>query len=427
MTKIFLSYRRVDTGHTARLLYGHLDDHFGEDVLFLDAFDIDTVGPGFNFVESLTKTVRSCAAVLALIGPDWLGKNEEGGRLVETEDDFVRVALRVAYEANKAIIPILVDGTRMPSPADLPADISFLSEQPAILLTDETFDEDLKRLIDSIHALRAAAMATQPLTAKPGLHIAYGHRTNIGKVRKENQDTVFAKTYSLPLDEVGLFIVADGMGGHADGKQASQLAATTVAKYMEEHVIQPLKQSPNPDSLVMIERLIHDAVHMANQEVVTHQPDGGSTMTAALLFRNMVYMGHVGDSRAYLVHREGLEQVTRDHSLVQRLVELGQLTQEQAQYYPQRNVLFRAVGQADELEVDVVTYQLPDNAGLFLCSDGVWNLVRDKDIHGLVQQHGDNVQAAVDALVDLANERGGTDNISAVLVRVTDEDAADED
>ena len=132
---------------------------------------------------------------------------------------------------------------------------------------------------------------------------------------------------------------------------------------------------------------------------------------------DLAYVVHVGDSRVYLVTKDGLEQVTRDHSLVRRLIELNQLTEEEAADHPQKNVLYRAIGQSESLEVDAITRRLPPNSRLLLCSDGLWNQVDDKEIGEIVMTH-DNPQEACDKLVALANTRGGTDNITTILLMI---------
>jgi protein phosphatase len=132
---------------------------------------------------------------------------------------------------------------------------------------------------------------------------------------------------------------------------------------------------------------------------------------------DLAYVVHVGDSRVYLITKDGIEQITRDHSLVQRLIELGQLTQEEAGVHNQRNVLYRALGQSDQLEVDALTRRLPPNSRLMLCSDGLWNMVNEQEVIEIAMKHS-NPQEACDKLVALANTHGGTDNITAILLQI---------
>jgi serine/threonine protein phosphatase PrpC len=131
----------------------------------------------------------------------------------------------------------------------------------------------------------------------------------------------------------------------------------------------------------------------------------------------MAYIAHVGDSRAYMITDDGIEQITRDHSLVQRLIELDQLTPEEAPDHPQRNVLYRALGQSDTLDVDAITRRLGPNARLLLCSDGLWNMVSEDAIQAVLAQNP-QPQKACEELVQMANDRGGPDNISMIIVQM---------
>jgi protein phosphatase len=134
-----------------------------------------------------------------------------------------------------------------------------------------------------------------------------------------------------------------------------------------------------------------------------------------MVIGGMAYIAHVGDSRIYLIQRDQIEQITRDHSLVQRLIELDQLTPEEARDHPQHNVLYRALGQNDSVEVDTLTRRLPKNSRLLICSDGLWNLVQDHEMVDVVRQFN-NPQEACNKLIAMANMRGGTDNITVVLL-----------
>jgi PPM family protein phosphatase len=144
---------------------------------------------------------------------------------------------------------------------------------------------------------------------------------------------------------------------------------------------------------------------------------GGTTCTAVVVLGDRAYVAHVGDSRAYMITKDGLEQITRDHSMVQRLLELGQLTPEEAATYSRRNELYRALGFKDVLEVDALSRRLPPGSRMLLCSDGLWNHVEGPEIFNIVLNHP-NPQEACNKLVALANTRGGTDNITVILLRM---------
>jgi protein phosphatase len=159
------------------------------------------------------------------------------------------------------------------------------------------------------------------------------------------------------------------------------------------------------------------AVQKANADIIAQVPDGGTTLTAVAVIGDLAYVAHVGDSRIYLVTKDSIEQITRDHSLVQRYVELKLLTPEEASVHAQKNVLYRALGQSESLEVDALTRRLPPNSKLMLCSDGLWNLVTEEEIADIISNHS-NPQEACDKLVALANAHGGTDNITVILLRI---------
>ena len=257
-----------------------------------------------------------------------------------------------------------------------------------------------------------------------GTRFIVGQRSDVGQVRDNNQDAISSFTSVISSVEekadFGLFIVADGMGGHEDGEKASGFAARIVAKNVLNDLYLPMLADTYGGSSdhQPVTEVLKQAVQKANDHISVHVPDGGTTVTSVTIVGNMAYIAHVGDSRAYLINRDGIEQLTRDHSLVQRLIELGQLTPEEAVEHPQRNVLYRAIGQGDVLDVDALTRQLLPGSYLLICSDGLWNLVSNEEILSLVLNHGSNTQLACQSLVDLANERGGTDNISVIIVRI---------
>jgi protein phosphatase len=239
-------------------------------------------------------------------------------------------------------------------------------------------------------------------------------------VRTHNEDTALVITAAHDgdgaLPGVGLFVLADGMGGHQSGEVASSLAARAVAHYITHKFYLPalLGQEPDTNQPALRDVLI-DAVRAANDIVAERVPGGGTTLTCALMLDLRAYIAHVGDSRAYIVTTEGeMDQITHDHSLVDRLVELGQLTPDEAAIHPQKNVLYRAVGQGGDLEVD--TYMRTISAGekLLLCSDGLWGIVDEAKMAEIVTSSS-SLQVACEDLVVAANQAGGRDNITVIL------------
>jgi protein phosphatase len=253
--------------------------------------------------------------------------------------------------------------------------------------------------------------------------IVVGIAQHVGRVRTHNEDVLLAFQGELAgleaMPHFGLFVVADGMGGHALGERASGIAARTLAKHVLEGVLPSLLADPQGDSdRPSLAEVMEAAMAAANTAVFSGVPEGGgTTLTCALIIGEQVVLSHVGDSRAYIITPDSFEQLTRDHSLVQRLQELGQLSPAEAAIHPQRNVLYRAVGQGEGLEVDVDSRRLAPGSVLMLCSDGLWGLVPDDRIQTLIRQSA-NPQAACEALVAAANSAGGPDNITAVMVQL---------
>lgn len=268
--------------------------------------------------------------------------------------------------------------------------------------------------------------ATRPLPMETVIssrnnHLMFGQSTDVGMVRTNNQDSAlsyfFTSRSAEERPDFGLFIVADGMGGHHDGEKASAMTARIVASQVTLNIYLPILSGENDANRPPITEALISAVQKANSDVIAHVPEGGTTLTAVAVVGDLAYVVHVGDSRVYLITKDGIEQLTRDHSLVRRLIELDQITEAEAADHPQKNVLYRAIGQSESLEVDTLTRRLPPNSHLLLCSDGLWNQVESKEIIDIVLNNF-NPQEACDKLVALANTRGGSDNITAILLHV---------
>jgi PPM family protein phosphatase len=282
---------------------------------------------------------------------------------------------------------------------------------------DPTRPTPLPELSASSNAdtVRSAALSLAPK------HLVVGIAQHVGRVRSHNEDVLLCFTGELAglesMPHFGLFVVADGMGGHALGERASGIAARTVSREALNRILPFLLANPESETdRPSLLEIMEQAMNAANQAVFAGVPEGGgTTLTCALLIGEQLVLSHVGDSRAYVITPDSFEQLTRDHSLVQRLQELGQLSAAEAAVHPQRNVLYRAVGQGDGLEVDVESHRLPPGGSLLLCSDGLWGLVPNDRIQALIRQ-APSLQAACEALVAAANAAGGPDNITAVMV-----------
>jgi protein phosphatase len=262
---------------------------------------------------------------------------------------------------------------------------------------------------------------TAPNFAPETLHAAPPLRTgwlsDVGKVREHNEDALVAMTMEFEQGEIrqsiGLFAVADGMGGHEQGENASSLAARTVSDELLRQLIAPAVRGEAAS--IPLHEVLRAAVLTAHDEIRRQFPGAGTTLTAAVVLDEMLAIGHVGDSRAYLYHDGKLEQITRDHSLVARLVEMGQQSPEEAATDPRRNYLLRALGQADALEVDFQFQTFAPGSKLLICCDGLWGQVAPAALEQLLRD-GDDPQAVCRSLIRLANAAGGPDNISAVCV-----------
>lgn len=256
---------------------------------------------------------------------------------------------------------------------------------------------------------------------RPNRHVVYGVNTDIGMVRSNNQDALYAmfsvNVSAADVPDFGLFIVADGMGGHHDGEKASATASRVIGKHLVENFYLKLLNHREDADKPIISEVMNEAFHKANDAVAESVPEGGTTATAMVLLGDLAYFGHVGDSRAYILTSEGCEQITRDHSLVQRLIELDQLTPEEALTHPQRNVLYRALGQNEMLEVDTITRRVPAGSRIVLCSDGLWNEIPEFALQQIIHS-SKTPQDASDRLIQAAKDRGGRDNITAITIQI---------
>ncbi len=248
--------------------------------------------------------------------------------------------------------------------------------------------------------------------------------TDVGCVRKHNEDNL------LVDPALGLFVVADGLGGHAAGEVASQIVVDRVAEFVsqtkEKDRTWPLEYDTTlsfDGNRLKVALLLSD---QAIAEDIRRNPERetmGSTVVAGLVSHRRVTLAHVGDSRAYVLGPKGIQQVTRDHSWVAEQVAHGILTPSEARVHPFRNVITQALGNGGDLEIEVQELELGDSDRLLLCSDGLSGMVGDQQIWDIVQNASD-LQSAVESLVAAARENGGEDNITAVLVGLIDENTA---
>jgi protein phosphatase len=268
---------------------------------------------------------------------------------------------------------------------------------------------------DQLKAVSFANVALRP----PQFLIGCGQ--SVGLQRDHNEDTIFSMSSILAdgRNDVpfGLCVVADGMGGHLNGEIASAVAARTVARILINKIYTHLLEN-NPDPMEeSLQETIEHAVNEVQKNVVRYAPGGGTTLTIALILGEQVTIAHVGDSRAYFIYPDGrIQRLTKDHSLVQRMIDLEEITEAEAKNHPHRNVLLKAIGQAEPVYPDVQTHQIPKSGHLMLCSDGLWGVVAEADLYRSISSQSDPALACKE-MINLANKNGGPDNISVILVK----------
>jgi protein phosphatase len=232
--------------------------------------------------------------------------------------------------------------------------------------------------------------------------------THVGRVRKNNEDCVRV------VDDLGLLIVADGMGGHSGGEIASALAAGSIIEYLRPR----LTAATAPGE---VEGLMAEAVERAGEAIRlraaedSRLQDMGTTLVLAICRGNQIHLGHMGDSRAYLVADGTLRRLTRDHSLVGEMIESGELTPRRARRHPLRNVITRSLGGRGVSKLDQQTLNWKAEDCLLLCSDGLTNMVEEDDLLKVILRAGGELGQACRMLVEKANAKGGRDNISVIL------------
>jgi len=245
-----------------------------------------------------------------------------------------------------------------------------------------------------------------------------GVASDPGRVRDRNEDSILAlqlvlAQHGLPPLPLGLFILADGMGGHVEGQQASALAVRLAARHILNHIYLPLLvDEEGMGERAPINEVLQDSMRIAHEALLRRLPKAGTTMTLALALGDGVYIAHVGDSRAYLGEASSIRPLTRDHSMAARLLEMGSATPEEAKL--QRNILYKALGQGTEIEADMLYHDLEPGQYLLLCCDGLWDKISDEEMLDIIE-NSPIPSIACERLVDRANQNGGEDNISVIL------------
>lgn len=250
-------------------------------------------------------------------------------------------------------------------------------------------------------------------------HLSSGVAQIKGAGRSKTDDSLLLLTGSSDgnddLPDFGLFCIADGGGENSAASQASSVVVRSIGKNMAEGAILDFLEPDPSTETRSLQEMMRLAIQQANREVRGRAEGGTATLTCALVFDEQVILGHVGDSRAYLISSDKIRQITRDHSLVQELVETGTITPEEALVHPQRDVLWNAMGKAIDVKVDIHVEAIPRDGYLLLCSDGLWSVVKDEEISSLANRLS-GPQAYCEELVQQAEDTGVEDDISAIAV-----------
>ena len=244
----------------------------------------------------------------------------------------------------------------------------------------------------------------------------FGVKSDWGKVREINEDSynVIAGYPGIPVT----FIIADGMGGHNSGEIASKTAVDYVSNYILQS---PGSFLESEDLSPIVKKVMEEANTDVYKKSLEHEGDRGmgTTLIVTVVHNKKLTIGHVGDSRVYMIRDDSILRLTEDHSFIEELVKNGTLTREEAENHPNKNLITRALGCSDSIQVDTYKYDLKDDDVCVVCTDGLTNMLGEKEIKDIVLNSGDP-EIACDKLIMEANERGGEDNITVIVFRNTD-------
>lgn len=236
-------------------------------------------------------------------------------------------------------------------------------------------------------------------------------KTDIGKARQMNQDFYYV---SQKNEDMCLCILADGMGGYNGGEIASNLATNSAKEYIEEN----FDKIEHTEKEIM--NLIKYAMEYANKAVLEKSKENeeleqmGTTLEICIIYNGKAYIGHIGDSRIYRIRKNIIRRITTDHSYVEKLVKDGTITREEAFYHPKKNMLMKALGCNEAIEPDIMVKEFLQNDIILMCSDGLTNMLTEEAIYNIVQEEP---KTACEKLIKKANENGGYDNISVILIK----------
>lgn len=235
-------------------------------------------------------------------------------------------------------------------------------------------------------------------------------KSDIGRERRINEDFYYV---SEPNSKIKLYIIADGMGGYKGGEIASKVATESIKKYIYENF------ENSKVSREEIVKMIGKAIKFANTQVFeeskkkTDLEGMGTTLDVCLIYGGKLYVGHIGDSRVYRIRKNFLRRITKDHSYVQKLIEDGTITKEEAYHHPKKNMLIKALGCEESVEPDIYVKTFLANDILLMCTDGLTNMIKEDEIYNIIKE---NPEEATNKLIEKANYNGGLDNITAIVI-----------
>ena len=301
-----------------------------------------------------------------------------------------------------------------------------IAEMPTMIQQNQSMTPaEMDSTLPTVPAVQAgeATVVMRGRQRQP-LGIKVSTKSDVGRKRagKANEDNFLAVTgawqHNGQIQPFGVFVIADGMGGHANGQDASRMAIETIYQHLTENL--PQHDMPDDDLGAFLQQAIQRANQMIYHQNQKDHADMGCTMTAALVTGNEAHICNVGDSRTYVLpQNDHLQRVTTDHSIVESLVAAGVIQKDDVYTHPKRNQIYRSLGEKEAAEIDVFRQRLAPGDKLLLCCDGLWEMIRDPDIEQVLRH--DDLPQVSEKLIEMANENGGVDNITAVVVKVTED------
>lgn len=246
----------------------------------------------------------------------------------------------------------------------------------------------------------------------------YNCDSHVGKVRKNNEDYCMGEIIQTEDDCIGIFALADGMGGHKKGEVASKIAVDSIIDFLKENILKSCGIKMD-----YLDDVIKQGYNYANQKIFDKVSEDsscegmGTTLVVAVIYKDDMIMANVGDSRGYLLHNDEFRRITRDHSVVEELVNANLITEEEARVHPRRNQITRAMGAEEIIIVDIFREKVEKGDMILLATDGLTGCVGDEDIKNIIKQDKD-IKEICEDLINQANDNSGKDNISVILSKI---------